>query len=49
MSVTIFTPENESQVDIEKVSHLYKHKLLIQDAIRQHEKQEKSSAKKGIL
>ncbi len=36
MSVTIFAPENESRVDIEKVSHLYKHKLLIQDAIRQY-------------
>jgi predicted type IV restriction endonuclease len=38
MSVTVFTPENESRLDIAKVSHLYKHKLLIQDAIRQYEK-----------
>jgi hypothetical protein len=38
MSVTIFTPENEVRLDIEKVAHLYKHKSLIQDAIRQYEK-----------
>jgi predicted type IV restriction endonuclease len=38
MSVTIFTPENEVRLDIEKVAHLYKHKSLIQDAIRQYDK-----------
>jgi predicted type IV restriction endonuclease len=38
MSVTIFTPENEARLDIEKAGHLYKHKSLIQDAIRQYEK-----------
>jgi hypothetical protein len=38
MSVTIFTRDNEARLDIEKVAHLYKHKLLIQDAIRQYEK-----------
>jgi predicted type IV restriction endonuclease len=39
MSVTIFTPENEVRLDIEKVSHLYKHKSLLQDAIRQYDKE----------
>ena len=37
MAVTIFSPGEESRVDLEKVLSLYSHKSLIQDAIRQYE------------
>jgi len=38
MSITVFAPENESRIDIEKVMHIYRHRELIQQAIRQYEK-----------
>lgn len=37
MSITIFTPENESRFDIEKVIHTYQHRTLIQNAIKQYQ------------
>ena len=37
-SITVFTPENESKIDLDKVVHLYHHRALIQDAIRQYGK-----------
>ena len=37
MAVTIFVPENETRVDIEKVVNLFSYKELIRDAIRQYE------------
>jgi len=36
MYITIFTPESESRIDIEKVTHLYQSRLLIQSAIKQY-------------
>lgn len=38
MSVTIFVPDSESKVDLQKVSNLYQYRELIQSAILQHDK-----------
>jgi len=38
MSITIFAPENESRIEIEKVTHIYRHRELIQKTIGQYER-----------
>lgn len=37
MSITIFSPDNETKVDLEKVINIYQHRELIQKAILQYD------------
>lgn len=39
MAITVFAPDNESRLDLEKVIHIYQHRALIQAAISQYEKE----------
>ena len=37
MSISIFSPDNETRFDLEKVIHIYQHRVLTQEAISQYE------------